>query len=77
MPQTCIDTADAMEVTKTLQLIAGWLAADPVTLAHRSWPTSAIPPTDWVPSALTWTASLSSSAATTAGSSSAKTPPDP
>jgi hypothetical protein len=33
MPRTCIDTADAIELTETLQLIAGWLAADPATLA--------------------------------------------
>ena len=33
MPWTCIDTADAIELTEMLQLIAGWLAADPATLA--------------------------------------------
>ena len=33
MPQTCIDTADAIELAETLQLIAGWLAADPDRLA--------------------------------------------
>ena len=33
MPRTCIDTADATKLTETLQLIAGWLAADPATLA--------------------------------------------
>ena len=33
MPQTCIDTADAVELAETLQLIAGWLAADPERLA--------------------------------------------
>ena len=32
MPRTCIDTADAIELAETLQLIAGWLAADPATL---------------------------------------------
>ena len=32
MPQTCIDTADAVELAETLQLIAGWLAADPAAL---------------------------------------------
>ena len=32
MPRTCIDTADAIELTETLQLIAGWLTADPATL---------------------------------------------
>jgi hypothetical protein len=32
MPQTCIDTADAIELAETLQLIARWLAADPATL---------------------------------------------
>jgi hypothetical protein len=29
MPQTCIDTTDAHELAEILQLIAGWLAADP------------------------------------------------
>lgn len=33
MPRTCIDTADAIELAETLQLIAGWLAADPGILA--------------------------------------------
>jgi hypothetical protein len=33
MPRTCIDTTDAIELAETLQLIAGWLAADPATLA--------------------------------------------
>jgi hypothetical protein len=33
MPQTCIDTADAIELAETLQLIARWLAADPDTLS--------------------------------------------
>ena len=33
MPRTCIDTADAIELAETLQLIARWLAADPATLA--------------------------------------------
>jgi len=33
VPQTCIDTADAVELAETLQLIAGWLAADPERLA--------------------------------------------
>jgi hypothetical protein len=32
MPQTCIDTADAIELTETLQLIAGWLASAPSRL---------------------------------------------
>jgi hypothetical protein len=32
MPQTCIDTGDAIELAETLQLIAGWLAADPERL---------------------------------------------
>jgi len=32
MPRTCIDTADAIELAETLQLIARWLAADPATL---------------------------------------------
>ena len=32
MPRTCIDTADAIELTETLQLIAGWLASDPSRL---------------------------------------------
>jgi hypothetical protein len=33
MPRTCIDTADAIELAETLQLIAHWLASDPATLA--------------------------------------------
>jgi hypothetical protein len=33
MPQTCIDTADAIELAETLQLIARWLTADPERLA--------------------------------------------
>jgi hypothetical protein len=33
MPRTCIDTADAVELAETLQLIAGWLTADPERLA--------------------------------------------
>jgi hypothetical protein len=33
MPRTCIDTADAVELAETLQLIAQWLAADPECLA--------------------------------------------
>jgi hypothetical protein len=33
MPWTRIDTADAIELTETLQLIARWLAADPGRLA--------------------------------------------
>ena len=33
MPRTCIDTADAIELAETLQLITGWLSADPATLA--------------------------------------------
>ena len=33
MPRTCIDTADAIELAETLQLITGWLAADPAVLA--------------------------------------------
>ena len=33
MPRTCIDTADAIELTETLQLIARWLATDPERLA--------------------------------------------
>jgi hypothetical protein len=32
MPRTCIDTADTIELTETLQLIASWLAADPEQL---------------------------------------------
>jgi hypothetical protein len=32
MPRTCLDTADAIELAETLQLIARWLAADPATL---------------------------------------------
>ena len=33
MPRTCIDTADAIELAETLQLIARWLTADPDRLA--------------------------------------------
>lgn len=33
MPRTCIDTADAIELAETLQLIARWLTADPERLA--------------------------------------------
>jgi hypothetical protein len=33
MPRTCTGTADATELTETLQLTARWLAADPATLA--------------------------------------------
>ena len=32
-PRTCIDTADAIELAETLQLIVSWLAADPERLA--------------------------------------------
>ena len=32
MPRTCLDTADAIELAEILQLIAGWLAADPERL---------------------------------------------
>jgi hypothetical protein len=35
MPRTCIDTADAMELAETLQLIAGWLTADTALVAAR------------------------------------------
>jgi len=34
MPRTCIDTGDAIELAEILQLIAGWLATDPATLAE-------------------------------------------
>jgi hypothetical protein len=34
MPRTCIDTADPVELAETLQLIAGWLAADPAPLGE-------------------------------------------
>jgi hypothetical protein len=33
MPSTSLDTADAIELAETLQLIASWLAADPERLA--------------------------------------------
>jgi hypothetical protein len=33
VPRTCIDTADAIELAETIQLLAGWLTADPATLA--------------------------------------------
>jgi hypothetical protein len=57
MPQTCLDTADAIEVAEILQLIIGWLATDPPPSRHHSWPTSATLPTTCKPSAPTWTAS--------------------
>jgi hypothetical protein len=34
MPQTCIDTADAIELAETLQLIARWLTTDPAALGQ-------------------------------------------
>jgi hypothetical protein len=33
MPSISLDTADAIELAEILQLIAGWLAADPERLA--------------------------------------------
>jgi hypothetical protein len=33
MPSISLDTADAIELAETLQLIASWLAADPGLLA--------------------------------------------
>jgi hypothetical protein len=33
MPQTCLETADAIELAETLQLIARWLTADPDALS--------------------------------------------
>jgi len=33
MPSISLDTADAIELTETLQLIARWLASDPARLA--------------------------------------------
>jgi len=33
MPRTCLDTADAIDLAETLQLIAGWPTTDPATLA--------------------------------------------
>jgi hypothetical protein len=33
MPRTCLDTTDAIELAEILQLITGWLTADPATLA--------------------------------------------
>jgi hypothetical protein len=33
MPSTSLDTADAIELAETLDLIARWLTADPATLA--------------------------------------------
>jgi hypothetical protein len=32
MPSISLDTADAIELAETLQLITGWLTADPATL---------------------------------------------
>jgi hypothetical protein len=33
MPSISLDTADATELAETLQLLAGWLTADPAALA--------------------------------------------
>jgi hypothetical protein len=66
MPRTCIDTADAIELAETLQLIDRWLSADPVRSPRHSSASSTTPPTAWTPSAPTWTASPSSPAAMTA-----------
>jgi len=33
MPRISVETADATELAELLQLLAGWLAADPVTLS--------------------------------------------
>ena len=33
MPRLTLDVGDAVELAETLQLIAGWLAADPAALA--------------------------------------------
>ena len=38
MPRTCIDTADAIELTETLRLIARWLADDPEFLLGEDPP---------------------------------------
>ena len=38
MPRTCIDTAEAVELTETLQLIARWLADDPEFLLGEDLP---------------------------------------
>ena len=38
MPRTCIGTADAIELTETLQLIARWLADDPEFLLGEDRP---------------------------------------
>ena len=76
MPQTCIDTADAIELAETLQLIAGWPAADPERVTASLLAYIGHPACGPDAGALTWTASPSSSAATTASSSSAKTRPD-
>jgi hypothetical protein len=33
VPRTTLETADAIELAQLLQLLAGWLAADPATLS--------------------------------------------
>lgn len=38
MPRTCIGTADAIEVTETLQLLTRWLADDPEFLLGEDSP---------------------------------------
>jgi hypothetical protein len=38
MHRTCIETADAIELTETLQLIARWLADDPECLLGEDPP---------------------------------------
>ena len=73
MPRTCIDTDDAVELAETLQLIAGWLTADPERLAASLLEYIGHPAYGWTRSAPTWTASPSSSAATTERTSSACT----
>ena len=72
MGQTCIDTADAIELTETLQLIARWLASDPARLTPSLLDFIGHPAHGRSSSARTWTASPSSSAAPTARDCSAR-----
>jgi hypothetical protein len=70
MPRISLETADATELAELLQLLVGWLAADPATLSSSLLAYIGTPPTGWTRSAAIWTASPSSSAAATAKTSS-------
>lgn len=72
MPCISLDTADAVELAETLQLIASWLAADPQRLTASLLGYIGHPAYAPALSALTWTAWSSSAAAATASTSSGK-----